>query len=136
MACDDNQKKSLIGSRQWIGAIELQNVLQYRYGIQARILHVPSGSDVGTRARDLAKHFQTQGTPVMIGGGYLAYGLLGVDWNENTGECRYLILDPHYTGSENIKKIVKDGWCGWKDASLFKAENFYNFCLPQRPREI
>jgi hypothetical protein len=30
----------------------------------------------------------------------LAYGLLGVDWNEGTGDVKFLILDPHYTGKE------------------------------------
>eukprot|EP00471_Norrisiella_sphaerica_P005395 CAMPEP_0184481226 /NCGR_PEP_ID=MMETSP0113_2-20130426/2770_1 /TAXON_ID=91329 /ORGANISM="Norrisiella sphaerica, Strain BC52" /LENGTH=519 /DNA_ID=CAMNT_0026860217 /DNA_START=126 /DNA_END=1682 /DNA_ORIENTATION=- len=113
VACEDNQKTSLIGSKQWIGAIELQMVLKYRYGIEARVLHVTSGADINTKARFLAKHFETEGTPVMIGGGYLAYGLVGIDWNEATGECKYLILDPHYTGNENITKIIKDGWCGW-----------------------
>lgn len=45
------------------------------------------------------------GTPVMVGGGVLAYTLLGVDWNESTGEVAFLILDPHYTGGEDLKKI-------------------------------
>ena len=42
--------------------------------------------------------FTLQGTPVMIGGGVLAYTLLGVHFNESTGDCAFLILDPHYTG--------------------------------------
>ena len=40
-----------------------------------------------------------QGTPVMIGGGVLAYTLLGVHFDPDTGECAFLILDPHYTGA-------------------------------------
>jgi hypothetical protein len=36
----------------------------------------------------------------MIGGGVLAYTLLGVAFNEDTGEAAFLILDPHYTGGE------------------------------------
>ena len=28
--------------------------------------------------------------------------------------CRFLILDPHYVGPDNLKTIQKDGWCGWK----------------------
>ncbi len=31
----------------------------------------------------------------MIGGGVLAYVLLGVDLIERTGDCTFLILDPH-----------------------------------------
>ena len=45
------------------------------------------------------------GTPIMIGGGVLAYTLLGIDWDEHSGRCAFLILDPHYTGAEDIKKI-------------------------------
>lgn len=40
-----------------------------------------------------------------IGGGVLAHTILGVDWNESTGDCKFLILDPHYTGGENLKVI-------------------------------
>jgi hypothetical protein len=40
----------------------------------------------------------------MIGGGVLAYTLLGVHFNESTGECAFLILDPHYTGGEGLAR--------------------------------
>lgn len=51
------------------------------------------------------------------GGGVLAYTLLGVDYNDASGDCAFLILDPHYTGGEDLKKIVNSGWCGWKKIS-------------------
>ena len=35
-----------------------------------------------------------QGTPIMIGGGGLAYTLLGIDYNELTGACAFLVR-PH-----------------------------------------
>ena len=59
---------------------------------------VNQGVDIPSKARELAQHFVSQGTPVMIGGGVLAYTLLGVAFNEDTGEAAFLILDPHYTG--------------------------------------
>jgi Ufm1-specific protease 2 len=62
------------------------------------------------KGRELSTHFKTQGTPVMIGGGVLAYTMLGIDWNEKTGDINFLILDPHYTGSEDIETIIKKGW--------------------------
>ena len=40
------------------------------------------------------------------GGGVLAHTIIGVDFNELTGDVKFLILDPHYTGSEDIKTIV------------------------------
>jgi hypothetical protein len=59
---------------------------------------VRRGADIPSYARQLVAHFETQGTPVMIGGGVLAYTLLGVQFNESTGDAAFLILDPHYTG--------------------------------------
>ena len=41
------------------------------------------------------------------GGGVLAHTIIGVDFSELTGEVKFLILDPHYTGEENIKVIQK-----------------------------
>lgn len=71
------------------------------------------------------------------GGGVLAYTLLGVDWNEKTGDCAFLILDPHYTGGEDLKSI-QPRWCGWKrgDKDLFVANAFYNLLCPQRPNTV
>ena len=37
-------------------------------------------------ARDLCRHFDTEGTPVMVGGGVLAYTMVGVDFNEVRAE--------------------------------------------------
>jgi len=41
------------------------------------------------------------------GGGVLAHTILGVDWNEATGYVKFLILDPHYTGTEDLR-IIQD----------------------------
>ncbi|KAL9275435.1 putative Ufm1-specific protease [Drosera capensis] len=78
----------------------------------------------------------------MIGGGVLAYTLLGVDFNDVSGDSAFLILDPHYMGGEDLKKIVNGGWCGWKKAvdskgmSFFLHDKFYNLLLPQKPNMV
>lgn len=41
------------------------------------------------------------------GGGVLAHTILGVAWNETTGHIKYLILDPHYTGGEDLHVILE-----------------------------
>ena len=69
-----------------------------------------------------------------VGGGKLAYTLLGVDWAEQSGEIRFLILDPHYTGFDDLGTIQDKGWVGWKSADLFDKTSFYNLCMPQRPK--
>lgn len=42
----------------------------------------------------------------VAGGGVLAHTILGVAWSETTGDIRYLILDPHYTGAEDLQVIT------------------------------
>ncbi|XP_078158016.1 peptidase C78, ubiquitin fold modifier-specific peptidase 1/ 2 isoform X2 [Carex rostrata] len=133
---------SFIGSREWIGAIELSFVLDKLLGVSCKIINVRSGDELPEKCRELSFHFQTQGTPIMIGGGVLAYTLLGVEYNDVTGECAFLILDPHYTGSDDLKKIVSGGWCSWKrpvdskGRSFFLKDKFYNLLLPQRPNMV
>ncbi|EOY22342.1 Peptidase C78, ubiquitin fold modifier-specific peptidase 1/ 2 isoform 3, partial [Theobroma cacao] len=133
---------SFIGSREWIGAIELSFVLDKLLGVSCKVINVRSGSELPEKCRELAMHFENQGTPIMIGGGVLAYTLLGVDYNEATGDCAFLILDPHYTGTDDPKKIVNGGWCGWKKSidsrgkSFFLHDKFYNLLLPQRPNMV
>ncbi|XP_041457900.1 ufm1-specific protease 2-like [Lytechinus variegatus] len=131
----DKQAK-FVGSRQWIGSIEVSTVLNQLLGITSKIMFVPNGEEMAMKGRELAAHFQTQGTPVMIGGGVLAHTILGVDFSEKTGDLKFLILDPHYTGGEDIKTIQDKGWCGWKSIDFWDKTEFYNLCLPQRPIEL
>ncbi len=65
----------------------------------------------------MQEHFKRHGTPIMLGGDVKAFTILGVDANEDEeNDVKYLILDPHYTGSDaNPKEILKKGWCAWKD---------------------
>ncbi|XP_058749103.1 probable Ufm1-specific protease [Vicia villosa] len=133
---------SFIGSREWIGAIELSFVLDKLLGVTCKVINVRSGAELPEKCRELALHFETQSTPIMIGGGVLAYTLLGVDYNDATGDCAFLILDPHYTGTDDLKKVINGGWCGWKKAvdskgkNFFLHDKFYNLLLPQRPNMV
>lgn len=100
-------------------------------------MNVSSGAELTIKGNELKNHFIEEGTPVMIGGDLYAHTILGVDVCEETDDVKFLILDPHYPGNDsNIKNILSKGWVAWKDASMFKAEAFYNLCLPQRPREV
>ena len=74
----------------------------------------------------------------------LAYTLLGIDYNESTGDAAFLILDPHYTGGEDLRRIQSGTWVWWKKpgdkaaagGELFVQDAFYNLLCPQRPQEI
>uniref|UniRef100_A0A8C6U2J8 Ufm1-specific protease 2 n=1 Tax=Neogobius melanostomus TaxID=47308 RepID=A0A8C6U2J8_9GOBI len=129
-----DKQASFVGSRQWIGSIEVQVVLNELLGVTSKIMFVSQGSELGSKGRELANHFTTEGTPVMIGGGVLAHTILGVVWSETTGEIKYLILDPHYTGAEDLQTITEKGWCGWKGPEFWDHTAYYNLCLPQRPK--
>lgn len=131
-----DKQSSFVGSRQWIGSIEVQAVLNQLLNITSKIVFVSQGSELTSKGRELANHFLTEGTPIMIGGGVLAHTILGVAWSETTGQIRYLILDPHYTGGEDLQIIADKGWCGWKGPEFWDQTAYYNLCLPQRPKVI
>lgn len=131
-----DKEPSFVGSRKWIGSMEVSFVLDTLLGVTSKILNVSSGADLSGKGRELAAHFTTQGTPIMIGGGVLAHTILGVDYNEVTGDINFLVLDPHYTGAEDIKIIIDKGWCGWKDGNFWDKNAHYNLCMPQRPHVI
>lgn len=59
---------------------------------------------------------------------------MGIDVNEETNEIRFLIMDPHFTGSDNPSKIVEKGGLSWYKPDLFLGNHFYNFCMPQLER--
>lgn len=101
-----DKPKEFLGSSKWIGSLEISYCLSQMLNVDCRIISVSRGSELADKARELQHHFETEGTPVMIGGGVLAHTIIGVDFNELTGDVKYLILDPHYTGSEDIKTIT------------------------------
>uniref|UniRef100_H2YW67 Ufm1-specific protease 2 n=1 Tax=Ciona savignyi TaxID=51511 RepID=H2YW67_CIOSA len=127
-----DKTKEFVGTRKWIGSIEVNNVLNQHLDVTSKIMFVSQGAELANRGRELAMHFQHQGTPIMIGGGVLAHTILGVCFSETTGETHFLILDPHYTGGEDINIIQSKGWCGWKGPNFWNPTTYYNLCLPQR----
>ena len=101
-----DKPKEFVGSSRWIGSMEISYCLSNMLNVDCKIITVSRGSEIADKARELQYHFETEGTPVMIGGGVLAHTIIGIDFNEMTGDVRYLILDPHYPGVEDIKTIT------------------------------
>ncbi|XP_053203943.1 ufm1-specific protease 2-like [Panonychus citri] len=133
VACGDKDA-SFIGKEKWIGSQEVSYVLSQLYNITSKIMFVNSGRELGSKGSELKHHFETNGTPIMIGGGVLAHTIIGIDFDENSGQLNFLILDPHYTGPEDLSTIVKKGWCNWKKPDFWNPSAFYNLCLPQKPK--
>lgn len=131
-----DKPREFLGSRKWIGSAEVAMVIQAYLGVDSRILNVRTGAEMSQMAPDLSMHFTSQGTPVMIGGGVLAHTILGIDHNEETKELKFLILDPHYTGTEDLQTIQSKGWCSWKGVNFWDKKAYYNLCMPQKPAFI
>lgn len=131
-----DKKQSFVGSRKWIGSQEVSFCLDKLIGVTSKTMFVSSGAELASKGRELVNHFHNQGTPIMIGGGVLAHTIIGVDFNQHTGDVKFLILDPHYTGSEDLHTIQSKGWCGWKGVQFWDQSAFYNLCLPQCPKVI
>ncbi len=110
-------------------------ILGHWFQLDCRTVYVSSGADVASHLDELCRHFEEEKSPIMVGGGVLAWTLLGVARAERAEDCRYLILDPHYTGADDLKTIVKKGWIAWKPPTVFRKDSFYNFCCPLIPKE-
>jgi hypothetical protein len=132
---------SFVNSKQWIGAVEISMCLSQNWDVMCKILHATTGSKIADFTPELVSHFDNLGSPIMIGGSTLAYTIIGVavadppaKLSNGQPDVKYLILDPHYSGTENIDSIVSKGWCAWQSPSLWQKEAFYNLCLPQTPK--
>lgn len=134
---------SFVGTKDWIGSQEVGYCLQEYTGNESRFIFCNKGSQIADKARELSRHFDEQGTPIMIGGGNLAFTLLGVAHNTATGEVKFLILDPHYIGPHNMqaiqsKVVMLEGYkaipCTWRGLEAFTDKSFYCLCLPQKPK--
>lgn len=55
-----DKPRSFVGSKQWIGAIELGFILDTLLGVSCKVITVSSGADMASKARDIAHHFDTQ----------------------------------------------------------------------------
>lgn len=129
-----DKPKNFVNSRQWIGSTEVSICLNGFMNVDSRIMHCSSGAELASKGSELAYHFETEGSPIMIGGGVLAHTILGVDFNSNTGELKFLILDPHFTGNDELQIVQSKGWCGWKGTNFWDKNAYYNLCMPQRPK--
>ncbi|KAF0708989.1 hypothetical protein AaE_013021 [Aphanomyces astaci] len=134
------------GSKDWIGSVEVGFVLDARYNVSCRTIHCASGRDLPLHASALIEHFDTHGTPVMMGGASLAFTVVGVASSDQATDMWLLILDPHYCGPDSdvralqTKVVAMEGYkalpVGWRRASSFSATTFFNLCLPQRPVSV
>lgn len=61
-----DKPQAFVGSREWIGAIELGYVLDQLLDVAHKVITVSSGAEMSSKAREIAQHFDSQGTPIMV----------------------------------------------------------------------
>lgn len=62
-----DKPSSFVGSKQWIGSTEVSMCMEGFMQVQCRILRVDSGGDLADQGPTLVRHFESHGTPIMIG---------------------------------------------------------------------
>ena len=55
-----DKPSSFVGSKQWIGAIELGYILDTLLGASSKVITVSTGAEMPSKAREIAHHFDTQ----------------------------------------------------------------------------
>lgn len=136
---DESHKDIEVGGKKWIGTVEGMYVLQDYMNLDCKMLYCSDSVDLAAKAPQLLHHLETEGTPIMMGAGMYAYTLVGLCFDGETGDVAFLIVDPHYTGPEELRTILQKGWVGWKNLDFFTkstdgTEGFINCCLPLVPR--
>merc|ERR1712086_493793 len=100
------------------------------------MLYCQDAADMANQVPQMLLHLETHGTPIMVGAGLKAFTIVGLCYDGSSGEVAFNILDPHYTGADELKTILNKGWVGWKNLDFF-AKNadggFINCCLPMVP---
>ncbi|XP_078527536.1 ufm1-specific protease 1 [Lissotriton helveticus] len=123
---------SFVGSRSWIGSVEVALCMDYFYDVPCRIIHVRQGVELPGVVEELRAHFQSIGAPVMMGGDTdnSSKGILGLC--SGTEGHHLLVLDPHsYEPGMDVAQAQQEGWVHWRQMTSFEQGSFYNFCLPQ-----
>ncbi|TMW43501.1 hypothetical protein DOY81_011419, partial [Sarcophaga bullata] len=87
----EDKSKRFLGSRDWIGALEVFYVVDSLYDVPCKILHVTRSEDLAIHSEALMKYFMDYGGFVMMGGDMDAAskGIAGIHSN---GKDTYLLV--------------------------------------------
>ncbi|XP_023299814.2 probable Ufm1-specific protease 1 [Lucilia cuprina] len=127
----EDKPKRFIGSRDWIGALEVFYVVDSLYDVPCKIVHITRSEELSDYVDTLIEYFNDYGGFVMMGGDMDAAskGIAGV---HTSGRDTYLlVVDPHYSGvPASIHDLIRDGYIRWQNVKEFVDSSFYNLCLP------
>ena len=127
--------ENFVGSRDWIGSVEVELVLDQFCDVPCKIFHSRSGRELENVFDQVEEHFRCRKCPIMMGGNLdcSSKGIFGAC--RTISEKYFLLIDPHF-GRTSISEItaeelVSQGWAQWVLLENFNNRSFYNLCLPQ-----
>jgi len=129
-----DKEANFMGSKDWLGSVEVSITIDSLCDVPCRILHVRSG-ELPSLFDQIFLHFTKTGCPIMMGGDRDASskGVFGAC--RTNAQSFLLIVDPHYvspTGSSSVSShLASEGWVKWVPLDHFNLDSFYNLCLPQ-----
>jgi len=129
----EDKPSTFLGSRDWIGSVEVALVIDSYCDVPVRLLHLTSGDQLESVFNELTAHFDKRKCCVMMGGDQdcSSKGVFGTR-QLSSGEKFLLIVDPHYVGTSGSKShLVSKGWISWVNLKDFMSSSFYNLALPQ-----
>ncbi|KAK3853388.1 hypothetical protein Pcinc_040071 [Petrolisthes cinctipes] len=127
-----DKEDDFVGSKDWIGCVEVSYVLDSLYSTQCKIIHVQRGSDLCEHVDTLRQHFEERGSPIMMGGDTDNASKAIVGMCEGPDDNYLLVVDPHYWGiAKESSELQSRQWVKWQPLSEFTQGSFYNLCLPQ-----
>uniref|UniRef100_A0A1L8DTJ4 Putative ufm1-specific protease 1-like protein n=1 Tax=Nyssomyia neivai TaxID=330878 RepID=A0A1L8DTJ4_9DIPT len=129
----NDKPESFIGSREWIGALEVFYTVDAIYNVSCKIVHIPSNGDVKKYVTLIKKYLEDYGGFIMMGGDVdcSSKGIVGVHIAGN--DAYLLIVDPHFvttSGKVQREDIQRTNFVRWQHTSEFLDSSFYNLCLP------
>lgn len=107
-------------------------LLDQRYDISSKIIHVPQGKNLGEHATKIKEHFAVSASPIMMGGNMdcSSKGIFGIHIGEEN--TYLLVVDPHFVGrAKSARQLQGDYFVKWQNLNEFIDSSFYNLCLPQ-----
>lgn len=138
------------GPREWMGVSDAVAILDCFHACPVIVRHTParrSAGALGALVAELARHFDSGGGPVMVGGGADVYSKTVVGVRGIGSGAELLVWDPHYSGTATSRahepgaagevarrQLWDGGWVAWRGMSAaLRTDSFYNLGLP-RPR--
>ncbi|XP_055687491.1 probable Ufm1-specific protease 1 [Lutzomyia longipalpis] len=129
----NDKPESFVGSREWIGALEVFYTVDALYDVSCKIIHIPSNNDVKKYVSLVKQYLEDYGGFIMMGGDVdcSSKGIAGVHIAGN--DAYLLIVDPHFvttSGNVTIEEVQRKNFVKWQHTSEFLDSSFYNLCLP------